>query len=135
MIGIGVGVGVGVFLLFAGLAVWAFRRHSKKRTRQFNQQAQTQSNLLQPSMQQREAPQSWMRQGEEMDGLGYRSEIEAQNELHQYQEMSAHSYGNQFQGGPLVEAQETHDAQEMPLNYRQHPPQEMPGSGGVGRMI
>ncbi|KAG9192296.1 hypothetical protein G6011_11030 [Alternaria panax] len=141
-IGIGVRVGVGLFLLFAGLAFWAFRRHSKKRMRQINQQAQTQVGVLHPKMQQTNPQQSWMRQGEEVDGLAYRTEVEAQSKPHQhqpytFQEMNAHPYGDsQFQGGPIVEAQGTHDAQEMPLSYRQYPPQEMPGSmrdGGVER--
>ncbi|CAN9087401.1 unnamed protein product [Alternaria alternata] len=131
-IGIGVGVGVGLFLLFAGLAIWAFRRHSKKRTRQINEQAQTQASVLQPKMSQTNPPQSWIGQRDEVDGLAYRAEVEAQDKPHQYQpyqaqEMNANPYGSQFQGGPILEAQGTHDAQEMPLSYKHHPPQEMPG--------
>jgi hypothetical protein len=42
--------------------------------------------------------------------------------------MNVHPYGSQFQDGPIVEAQGMHDAQEMPLSYRQCPPQEMPGN-------
>jgi hypothetical protein len=89
-------------------------------------------------MQQTDPQESWMRQGEEVDGLAYRSEVEAQDKQHQYQphqyqEMNAHPYGNQYQGSPMVEAQGTQDAQEMPLSYRQHPPQEMPGNGGVDK--
>lgn len=136
MIGIGVGVGVGLFLLFAGLGFWAFRRHSKKRSRQINQQAQIQSALMQPRMQQTDPPQSWMRQGQEVDGMAYRSEVEAQDkqphyQSQHYQEMNANPYGNQFQGGPMVEAQGTRDPQEMALNQR--PAQEMPGNGAFGQ--
>ncbi|KAI4662357.1 uncharacterized protein J4E79_004646 [Alternaria viburni] len=136
MIGIGVGVGVGLFLLFAGLGFWAFRRHSKKRSRQINQQAQIQSALMQPRMQRTDPPQSWMRQGQEVDGMVYRSEVEAQDkqphyQSQHYQEMNANPYGNQFQGGPMVEAQGTRDPQEMALNQR--PPQEMPGNGAFGQ--
>jgi hypothetical protein len=127
-----VGVGVGLFLLFAGLAIWAFRRHSKKRTRQINEQAQTQASVLQPKMSQTNPPQPWIGQRDEVDGLAYRTEVEAQDKPHQYQsyqaqEMNANPYGSQFQGGPILEAQGTHDAQEMPLSYKHHPPQEMPG--------
>jgi hypothetical protein len=137
IIGIGVGVGVGGFLLFTGLAIWAFRRHSKKRTRQINQQIQTQAGILQPKMQQTSPPQPWIRQGEELDGLAYRNEVEAQDRPHQYQpypsqEMNEHSYGSRFQGGGIVEAQGTPDAQEMPLSYKY--PQEMPGSTQAGHV-
>lgn len=68
--------------------------------------------------------------------MAYRSEVEAQDkqphyQSQHYQEMNANPYGNQFQGGPMVEAQGTRDPQEMALNQR--PPQEMPGNGAFGQ--
>ena len=144
---IGVGVGVGLFVLFLVIAIWFFWRRSKKRKQRMNENAQRMNEQtyfarLQPDMHHRygqptydqqtygqPSQPSQERRGEEVDGLAYKTEMESRHRSNQYQEMNAHSANTPHQGGQVVEAQEKTDPQEMPLSYRQHPPQEMPGEG------
>ncbi|KAG9379796.1 hypothetical protein A1F94_010152 [Pyrenophora tritici-repentis] len=130
-VGMYVGIGVGIFVLFASMAIFLFWRHSRKRKREINQQPQFTS--YQPIGQQTTAPaqQQWQRQGVEVDGLAYKTELEAQPKPQQYQEMNAYPHTNPFQGGHIVEAQSTRDPQEMPQTFGQQAPHEMPGIPGA----
>jgi hypothetical protein len=68
--------------------------------------------------------------GAEVDGLAYKTELEAQNRPYQYQELNAHPWSTLHQGGNVVEAG-PRSPQEVHANFVRPQPHELPVQNGM----
>ncbi|KAF1837361.1 hypothetical protein BDW02DRAFT_566214 [Decorospora gaudefroyi] len=126
-LGLMIGLPVGFFVLFAvTVSCWLYRR-SKRQQKRINQHGPPVSQQAIPQQAYQQPPP--MREGHEVDGLGYKTELEAQSGHH---ELNSHPQSNLMYGGGVVNTGERSEPQEMQANSRQQPPQELP-NGNDGR--
>jgi hypothetical protein len=124
-----IGLPVGFFILFVIAVFCFFQRRSKRQKQRINQQlppVSQQTRLQKPGPQQplMSGGTGGVR-GAEVDGLAYKTELEAQNRPQQYQELNAQPWGTLQQGGNVAEAgprspQEVH-ALELPVQNGMNP--------------
>jgi hypothetical protein len=125
-----IGLPVGFFILFAIAVFCFFRRRSQRQKQRINNQQ------LPPISQQTKLQQTGQQQplmsggyggasGAEVDGLAYKTELEAQNRPQQYQELNAQPWTAPHQGGSVLEAG-LRSPQEVHAEFMRPQPQELP---------
>jgi hypothetical protein len=126
-----IGLPVGFFILFAIAVFCFFRRHSQRQKQRINNQQLppiSQQTKLQKTDQQQPLISGGYggASGAEVDGLAYKTELEAQNRPQQYQELNAQPWtALHHQGETVVEAG-PRSPQEVHAELMRLQPQELP---------